>query len=297
MDTSRQLIRWSIPGAVLIMVLVLDEFMLALITKREVAGAVVGHQLDSGIAVLLIALGVPLGFLMNQIYYLLWDGMATWSPWFPVPLDRGRNVLTRLDPEHLAVVDKRGLTVDLSERAIFNSDKRIWKVGPRGRFELVENTREGRRAYRLARRTNWRAVRWLMLYAVDKDDSEILRGEYGGRAETYHALGGSRYAVLTATLVAFTYNAAVHADAIPSGWVDALAAGLAWSVLGFGAALVLWRARANTLQAMQDVLVDGLRSTIKLPLHQRWLPSETVQLSDLRRWAGFGDTPSTGATS
>lgn len=277
--------------------MVLDEFILALATKREVAGVVVGHQLDSGAVVLLIALGVPLGFLMNQIYYLLWDGMATWSAWFPVPLDRGRDVLLRLDPEHREVVIKRGLAMELEELATFNKDKRAWKIGPAGRFELLDNTPDGRRRYRLARRANWRAVRWLMLYAVDKDDSDLLRGEYGSRAETYHALGGSRYAVLTATLIAVAYNAAVHADSITSHWTAVIAAGLAWFTLGFGAAVVLWRARANTLTAMQDVLVDGLRSTIKLPLHQRWLPNEPAHLPGIFKRQAPGSEPDPASSS
>jgi hypothetical protein len=223
-------------------------------------------EIDEGVGVFLVALGVPAGFLMNQIYYYIWDGMAVRVSWAPVPRDRGQAILLEMDDRYRRSLAVAGLQIDLEERIELSSRRFKWLdavLGPRYRVKEIPGVpmADARATYRSARKKNWRAVRWLMLFDLDEETSAVLRAEYGGRADAYHALGGSRYAVITATALCVVYNLAVHFDRAVDEIGRTVALGVIWAVIAFGAYWLLTRGRAATYFVMLEVVRDALRAS------------------------------------
>jgi hypothetical protein len=172
---------------------------------------------------------------------------------------------------------KAGLLIDLTDRTEPSPRRRGLRwvdsvVGPKYKVSPLPTRPmvDARRQYRDARKMNWRAVRWLMLFDLDDETSSVLRAEYGGRADTYHALGGSRYAVLTATAACVVYNLSVHFHvALDHHWRSLVVVGV-WVVFAFTAYALLTKGRAATYQVMQEVVRDALRaSSRKRPLFAR----------------------------
>ena len=95
MDTARQVIRWSIPGSILMLTGVLID-LLSIAWEH----AVEGHpelSLDvtaPEVAVMTLA-SIPLGYLTYQFYYYR-DGRVRRFPASLVPVDRGYAILRRL---------------------------------------------------------------------------------------------------------------------------------------------------------------------------------------------------------
>ncbi len=254
---DNRLLRWSIPGAVLMLMLFLDELLIVFVFRREHAAAVVNRHLSTGTVAFLIAVGVPLGFLMNQFYYYLSEEMGIRWPWLPVALDRGRAVLNELAPAQRSVLEQNGLAFSLKRRT------RLKKGGllpPR--YVLKDQSKQARVEYREVRGQNWRAVRWLMTYGAEPEYRRVLLSSYTARSETYHALGGARYAVFTATVFCALYNLLSHADDIADRpWRSSLVIVL-WLGVALALGYLLTRVRGRTLVALQESLIDGLRTAL-----------------------------------
>lgn len=244
----------------LVMVIVLWEMTIALVVTPVSAGHVLITEIDPAVTLFVVALGVPVGFVMNQIYFAVLDGLLPFMRFLAVPLDRGAQILRHLHLDQLAYLrENTSFELDMVDDKVHFV--RGWI---RRRFRLVDNTIKGRRAYARVRRQNWRAVLWLMLHGVSKDHGDALRAEYGARADTYHALGGCRYAVATATALVATYNLVAHRTEILDDWVHTL---IIVSLIASGTFLllvVISRARHNTLTVLQEVIMDSLRSGIRV---------------------------------
>jgi hypothetical protein len=173
MDTARQLLRWSIPGAVLLLTIGIWELIIAIVFLPHPGGFGLLNDLDPTATIVVALLGVPIGFLMNQMYFYAWDSVTPWIRFLPVPIDRGRQVLDCLTPGQLAFLnEKTGLSVDES-----NTARRIQRGVGFERLAFgerwlvpVENTTQGRKDYSRTRRHNWRLVRWLITLGLEKGD-------------------------------------------------------------------------------------------------------------------------------
>lgn len=72
MGTARQIVRWSIPGTVFIAVAILSSFILAVSSGYTVADLLTStlvRMIDTGFVLLVAISGVPVGFLIYQLYY------------------------------------------------------------------------------------------------------------------------------------------------------------------------------------------------------------------------------------
>jgi hypothetical protein len=98
MRASRQLIRFSIPGAVLLLALVGSIALGRLLQGAELAG--VASALDSNVGALgALLASIPIGFLVYQVYYLAFRPRITLTPW--IRIDRGARVLSVLRQDEL----------------------------------------------------------------------------------------------------------------------------------------------------------------------------------------------------
>src|SRR5215217_5779295 len=93
MDSARQVIRWSMPGWVFLFWLAVFQFIQNICVFSSV-GTAMEHsalsQLTTGAAAVLIGSGVPLGFMIYQLYYHAYDH---WMPLSLAPQDRGGDIL------------------------------------------------------------------------------------------------------------------------------------------------------------------------------------------------------------
>jgi hypothetical protein len=267
MDPTRQLIRWSIPGSVLLLTMATEEVIGAVAYRASTIGSRFISEFDPAAAVFVIALGVPIGFLMNQLYFYFWDGLAPWLRFLPVPLDRGKEILLNLRPPQLeALREETTIKFDLGDNPTTTSRRRVFGLGPKFGliiFKPINNTVRGRKDYRTVRRNNWQAVLWILMHGLEEDAGALIRAEYGARADTYHALGGASYGVLTGTALFSIYNLARHTDLVVAYPSRAVVVG---AIVGCGVTAVLGllrRARASTLRTMQDLLKHSLRTAFQ----------------------------------
>jgi len=178
-DSARQLIRWSVPGGVFMLL----GFTTALITgviwsRHEVAG-LIGDPSLAAMAVVAGAASVPIGFTIYQIYFVVFQEIN-----FPLarrwllPTDRGLEILRQLDPSAVAFIASNCRTgIDL------------WSDRYRKKGQI--------RRYREAREQNWSAIQWLLATHLDDADARA-RTEYTNLSDIYHSLGASRMAVALA---------------------------------------------------------------------------------------------------
>lgn len=152
---------------------------------------------------------------------------------------------------------------DLGDNPTTRTRRRILGLGPKFGlliFKPVNNTVPGRKRYRKVRAENWQAVLWIMMHGLDTETGKLVRTEYRARADTYHALGGSVYGVLTGTALFSLYNLSRHTDVVTAHPTRAVVVGLIISVGVTITIALLRRARASTLRPMQNLLKHSLRT-------------------------------------
>ena len=98
MNPGRQFIRWSIPGAILLLSVALDEWVLALIVGRGRESLTGLTRVSPYLAAVLFALAIPIGFLINSLYFLLYQ-RERFRPWSQPP-DLGEDVSKNLAEVH-----------------------------------------------------------------------------------------------------------------------------------------------------------------------------------------------------
>ncbi len=227
MDAARQVLRFSIPGAVLLL-----NGMLCFMIYRRVQG--VGFEQTSALMranvepLVGVLATIPVGFVVYQAYYfnygptvkpwpLRWDGRT-------VRADRGYQVLCKLPrPMVAAMARDFKISVDLT-----HADERAPDPGPFHRHPLKksfywllifrldpewtagEPDRDARReAYSCRWHDNWDALRALVDIAATLPGAGQIKDEYVALADLYHALGAARTAVsaswMAAVVLALTH--------------------------------------------------------------------------------------------
>ncbi len=207
MDSARQVIRWSMPGWLFLFWLT-DFQIIQNVCVFGSVGVALEHsalsQLSAGAAAVLIGSGVPLGFLIYQLYYHAYDH---WMPLSLAPQDRGGDILRSLPgvPDKLKTYEPK---LDIEEMCE-ESNIRLLSVifGPKLR-RLKPDFRNGagKERFRENRLINFEVIRFYFaaICADLKDDS--FRQEYTCLSDIYNAIGASRTALICAFVLYLFYN-------------------------------------------------------------------------------------------
>jgi hypothetical protein len=263
MDSSRQILRYSIPGSVMLLVALLGGVFGELFSGRKLTA--IATNATSGLVLGLVGLSVPLGFLLYQIYYF------NYSPFTFVrrpTSDRGGEVLHLLTCEQrIELIRTLGVKIDArratSQHRVFlkNID---WKKDPcpggevncaciNLEYQTGQTNVTG--DYKHKWENNWNAV---VLAVFEDSGSPSVRSEYICLSDIYHALGASRTAIAVGVILG---------DLIAGGRLYSGAAS-SWSVIfflfGFHVIAllmysVLHRARGKTIVSFTNRVGGGLR--------------------------------------
>ena len=273
MDAGRQILRYSIPGAVLLLHAVLLHFVFRTFQgapPSETSGAV-SASIGPIVAVLAT---IPVGFIVYQLYYFNYAPTVKLVPrrWKShlVRRDRGAEVLAQLPSAQLhelrevfgAELDIEEVHEEVPKASLLRHPAHslfyrlhLLQLSDDWNEDLEESEREKRFCTRWYE--NWDVMRALVDVA-GADANTQLKQEYTTLSDLYHAIGASRAAVVIAFFVA-AIDLAAHPTRIgdhPVGSASGFAA-------IFAISLALWwvfhRARGNTWRSASRSLGLGLR--------------------------------------
>ncbi|HEX5929219.1 MAG TPA: hypothetical protein VFY48_07490 [Solirubrobacterales bacterium] len=273
MTSARQILRYSIPGSIYLIHLVLCYLIYQRIRGIPLIDAVPPIR-DTVGGLLAILATIPIGFVIYQAYYFLYEPIV--RPW---PLrwrgrlvrnDRGGEILESLDPGHIAELEEIfACKVRLGKRhtVVPNDGSLIGKAMHRsgvqeiaGPFaELPPASKEQRRAYEDLWYTNWDVLRAAVEIAGSSQTGEQVKAEYTNLSDIYHSLGAAKTAVVAALTTLLLLVVVAHplrfADSLPRSFFGIVAV-LALSV---GIYLVLHIARGRTWRSAAAAMKLGLR--------------------------------------
>lgn len=259
MDTTRQILRYSIPGAIALILAVFFVTVTQLLTGTDLS-SIMESLRENGSAVLAIVAVVPLGFFLYQVYHLTYRPFV--FPWLKVKdtrwvrVDRGATVLDSL-PE--LQIEKMKAIFGLAQLDTKDATMRATGWGRIGKAQVLsEDYRKGCDAvkrYSTRWRTNWQVLRVLIEVADGSGKAGSLKDEYVVLSDIYHALGACRTGVQLAWL---TSVAAVFVT-FDSGAADGAVLALLLNLfLGFCCFWTFHRARGRTWISAEACLRFGL---------------------------------------
>jgi hypothetical protein len=197
-DGPRQIVRWSIPGSVLVLLMGTWHFLETLLLNHsfQVEKLPVADNTALGIAFALIT-AVPLGWIVCQVYHYRYIRGRMFLLRSAVLKDRGADILRALPEEALRKVVHR-----MRVKPILFPMCEERKLTPFGPYVLVlkkeYRTRSGRKLYDEARRTNWNMVASYLDIICMKTDSTVVKTEYTSNSDIYHAQGATRMSIVIA---------------------------------------------------------------------------------------------------
>jgi hypothetical protein len=218
MDAARQVLRFSIPGAVLLL-----NGMLCFMIYRRIQG--VGFDATSAILranvepLVGVLATIPVGFIVYQAYYFNYGPMVGVWP-FPWPselvrTDRACQVLSRLPPDTVGqLASSFELPLDLSRAYERVPDPGHWYRHPIKKalhwlqlLRLKPDWKEGSEddpvdAYEERWHNNWDVLRGMVEIAASLPGAEHVKEEYITLSDLFHALGAARTAVTVSWLAA-----------------------------------------------------------------------------------------------
>jgi len=260
LDAARQVVRWSIPATVFVLALLGGELWFAWFFLGAPDKVRLAQDINAAATLIVIVLGLGLGFVLFQIYFYAFDSVLPWCPHvIGVPPDRGREVLAALDDRQLGYV--RATT---GIRFRLHDMLGTHRLHPLAGVRLPHDSRKRRIVYRARRDTNWRTVRRLILEYIAPNEMALV--EYQRLTDTYHGLGTCRVATLFAGITFGTYNLRVHYGAL-SASDPVVASRLIVAVVGaalfyVSMYLLFGRARRGTAMTLQHDLIDALRAAV-----------------------------------
>jgi len=228
LDTARQVVRWSIPGSVLVLTALAVHVASRAI--QRIAGAEgLLLKFDSGAVALFALATVPLGYLIYQIYYSR-EGRVRHFPPMIVPVDRGHYILASIDAGLRDAALRRldapdfvdGLFIRSKDDRLLHrpagsdvqnwpSDDRpliryhrlgvtapaprSWKARLLRRDEYYTERRTRRSDYYYAGQRHILAVRTLLAMVTTTEQGKALVIEYTTLSDIYHGLGATRTAL------------------------------------------------------------------------------------------------------
>jgi hypothetical protein len=205
MVTARQVIRWSIPGSIALLLTTIYE-LVHIVVYDDLAMLDGIRSINPALAAALIVAGIPLGYLIDQVYYALYGRVL---PLDVVPADRGAAVLARLPQEACSRLQRRAGIAVLETQEMSEE-------GWPGVLRLKKDSRnqEGRERFKQRHREHQSILRFAVM-TLD-DDTGAFRGEYTSLSDVYHSLGSTRYSIVIATS-AFVVLHAIHFLHHPQG--------------------------------------------------------------------------------
>jgi len=208
MDSARQVIRWSMPGWVFLFWLGVFQIIQNICVFGSISAALENSalsQLSTGTAAIVIGAGVPLGFLLYQLYYHAYD---QWMPLSLAPQDRGGDIIRCLPVNVQAKLREYEQMLDTNEMCesstipllplIFGSDL------PRLKEQF--RNRAGKKSYRKNRQVNFEVVRFYLTVISTELKGEGFRQEYTNLSDIYNAIGASRMALICSFVLYLSYN-------------------------------------------------------------------------------------------
>lgn len=271
MDNARQVVRWSIPGLVLVLELAVFAATSHLAEGRDPLTVI--ETAGTTAAVVSLLAGVPLGFLLYQLYFrgyrpfgysllltvrqlcvlprdIARGGPAWKEMWLRgctfVRTDRGAAILKEF-------LDRGGKAELIAH--VWPHDELSEQDITKG-VEDAATCAECRRRYEERFQRNWSIVMALLDFTSGFQNAEVIKTEYTSGSDIYHALGAARTAIVGAWYVALGYLLIVARPTMSVGEV-ALGA-LSISVLAFVQYKVLSSARRQAFLNLVARVAAGL---------------------------------------
>lgn len=186
MDNTRRLIRWAIPGGLLLLFAVSSILLVqnlpgtARHQEQDLWATLLSPKLSGSLLGAALGAAILIGFLLNQVYYSLYRPSYMGNR--AVTFDRGNAVLSELPPS--ALFPELGcpktpylqgwlFTRLAPDPGAMASHMRSWHV-------------------------SWHQVRGLVNYVCQFDGREYLRLAFERHNDLFHSLGSARLAVLLA---------------------------------------------------------------------------------------------------
>jgi hypothetical protein len=279
-DAARQVLRFSIPGSILLL-MTTGLLIGGRLLQGETLAQVIGALAQGVAAAIAILAAIPVGFLVYQVYYLgvrpfvwlrFYPGQRRWPR-----VDRGARVLMQLGydglqkleatygleqhGEHLdaereaTTLSRNPLAARLGVQALDPAYIDRWRA-PGGAEKAAYKAACA--AYDDRWRLNWDLLGALVEASSQYEDTSTLKVEYLILTDVYHALGACRTACTMAwtisTLVVIAYLADGHGRVLPG--TVAIVAGM---LLCLTLWLILNQTRRQTWKAAERMLGFGFR--------------------------------------
>jgi hypothetical protein len=273
MDTSRQIMRWSIPGWLFVFLLLtfgLIAFrVVGAIDFQNIISQTTAQNYGVAVAALLAALGIPLGFIIYQIYFFMYGNVL---PFDVVNFDRGLTLLKCLPPNVLKRLnDDIGVTLPNDEMTEeFNIPILNVKLL---RLEKQYRTRNGRREFETRLRVHWEIIRYYLVQIAIQVKSTDVNKEFTTLSDIYHSLGASRVSASLAYVATIAYLVIKTTIDVNPIWTKSLInTGLAITIISLIFVfiyIVLTKNRDKTLISSQLFLQHSCYSFFTGKLHGR----------------------------
>lgn len=253
MDAARQVVRWSTPGWILILTFSCFQALTQIVqgsTPMQLLSSEAIKGISAASVALLVTAGIPLGFLVYQIYYA-WYGNVL--PLYLVNMDRGADVLESLPEEVCGEISRvTGRTPSL-EPMYDELPVRFLRF-PLRRLKRENRNNDGKERYETKLQSNWEIIRAYLNYVCFSKNCFELKQEVTTLADIYHGIGATRMALFLSCGLHLIYNAYLATTKrVPIGWIDLFAILLPY-VLAFILFRVLERTRTHTLVSLLSIL-------------------------------------------
>lgn len=271
MDAARQVLRFSIPGSVFLLVFAVLVCLGRLYQHDSLR--IVSQALDNNASALVALLAsIPIGFVIHQVYYLGFGPFVKTlrsrdgERW--IQIDRGRFIFRQFqEPELDAIralfdadLDQRHAHAQASGTIAARLNAFCLHPDYVAEFPSPEDARKG---YKAEWHENWDVVRALVERIAADPRTAMVGAEYSTLSDIYHALGACRTACVLAWVGAITVSGITvlnhHANA-PLACLGALAG----ATIALGLAFLFHKTRGKTWKSAEASLIYGVRWAIRL---------------------------------
>lgn len=225
MDSARQLIRWSLPGLVLVLNLLIVHGLWVSFFNHQAPWNFI-TQANSPALIAIVAGGLPGGYLLYQFYFHGYGPVGPWSKKWVLFFrrDRGAFILSRYLEKYggerslVDWVDAKSHPEHFETRLGHPKYKRVlhyWlrlanhvpsaSAHPTG--SDPHRCPECIRLYKDRWHQNWTLFQSVLDYCASKGNRAWIKQEYTSGSDLYHGLGASRTAVWLSALIALLYSA------------------------------------------------------------------------------------------
>jgi hypothetical protein len=211
-------------------------------------------QLTTGAAALVVGAGVPLGFLIYQLYYEAFDN---WMPLSLAPQDRGGDILRCLPDQVKEKLKAYDSKLNFEEKCepskimflslIFTSNLR--------RLKPEFRNHAGKDFYRETRQNNFEIIRFYLSIISMESHTDSFKNEYTNLSDIYNSIGAARMGLVLSFILYFLYNilSPIHRHALASVYWYPLLISILVFVLAF---TIMQSRRTRTGIACQAMLAN-----------------------------------------